>query len=157
MSSLRTKAEAFVKSYAAANRIAHEQNDEAAGAAAVDSHFHPHFRAFVFGQQHDTGGKGTEMQYGNFKRAGFGFDYNLRDYRIELLNEDMAFCFLTWEIKLPEGFKDPGGASKSGWTWTNMYGFRIMPGQQEGKWELTVCDDEIRKMMEHGAKMGPAA
>ena len=77
------------------------------------------------------------------KDSGLGYDVRKVNYRVEVVSQGSALCFITWEVVPGADWK--GGA---GWQWENCYFYRLKMDGTEG-WEGVISDGEIGGLLQH--------
>ncbi|KAF6803296.1 hypothetical protein CSOJ01_10997 [Colletotrichum sojae] len=77
--------------------------------------------------------------------------------RVDVVSNESAICFVSFEI-FPRA-----GSGLAPWGWTNMYGFRMQKGREnglDGGWEFTNADQEYQQLLKRvpdffaGGKVG---
>jgi hypothetical protein len=143
-------ATAFIKSYGSAIALTHQPNTTATTiASALTAHYASTFTAHDHGHtitaphnDPDFWLKGATKHLQRFQKAGLGWQMSLSDFRIEVVDESTAKCYLTWEIEPLE---------REGWSWTNMYLWRdegeTEEGGLRGAFGCVECDEETEGLM----------
>ncbi|KAI9701622.1 MAG: hypothetical protein M1820_006393 [Bogoriella megaspora] len=139
--SIRTAAEDFANSYAAAMAIGPQSLDNTTKcASALASHYLENFTSFTFGHIRtlptgEDAVNGIDKHLQNFVKHGLGLDVRLKKSRVEVVSLSSALCWITWELY-------PLDKSIEGWDWENVYSYRV---RQDGKagWESVISDNEI--------------
>ncbi|KAK4247512.1 hypothetical protein C7999DRAFT_32057 [Corynascus novoguineensis] len=82
---------------------------------------------------------------------GLGTDIRYETSRIEAVGSTSAVVWITWKIVPAQSACVGGGKTdkEKGWTFTDVYGFRMSAEGQNGGWEWSNADDEYEKLMEN--------
>ncbi|CCF33463.1 hypothetical protein CH063_05652 [Colletotrichum higginsianum] len=120
-------------------------------ASSLASFYLANFTSFTLGGVSVVGGgetaaKGVLQQLRRLNESGLGTDIRLcGGGRVDVVSSQSALCWVTFEMVPPR-------TSKVGrWTWTNVYGFRVETGRDdglEGGWEFTNADQEFQTLLE---------
>ena len=170
--SIASRAEAHCHSYAtsisrASQRTApNDTIDTRAVALAILSHYHTQtFTAFTLGTRstlsttseenpitaQDKPLLGIKTYLDRFIHHGLPLDNKLEKLRVEVVSDlgaqggGFAFCWITWRMEPGVGSPWEG----RGWSWENVYGFRVMPAGAGGAasaaegFESVVSDNEV--------------
>ncbi|KAK2058286.1 hypothetical protein LY76DRAFT_593410 [Colletotrichum caudatum] len=87
---------------------------------------------------------GVLYQLQALNQSGLGTDIRYCGGRVDVVSDQSALCWVTFEIK-------PRTDKVEGWSWTNVYGFRVQANRTdglEGGWESTNSDQEIGRLLE---------
>ncbi|KAK0613978.1 hypothetical protein B0T14DRAFT_527410 [Immersiella caudata] len=83
-----------------------------------------------------------QNQLNRFASLGVGINMRLEKARIEVMSQTSAACWATFSIKVENG---------EGWSWTNVYGFRMVEGRGNGLrggWEWVNGDGEMVELLQ---------
>lgn len=117
----------------------------------VSAFFLPNSTSFVLGSisippSQEAIAENFVAVYSDWRDNGPGTDISVTDTRVDVVSDQSAFCWLTFEIS-------PKSGCGEGWNWVNVYGFRLVDGGiengQEGGWELTNADNEAEQYAKH--------
>ncbi|KAK2009430.1 hypothetical protein LZ32DRAFT_414555 [Colletotrichum eremochloae] len=93
---------------------------------------------------HEAATAGVLYQLQKLNQSGLGTDIRYNGGHIDVVSNQSALCWVTFEIR-------PKTDKIEGWSWTNVYGFRMQEGRSnglEGGWESSNSDQEIGKLLE---------
>ncbi|KAK0702481.1 hypothetical protein B0T21DRAFT_353585 [Apiosordaria backusii] len=145
-----------VVSYAAAISLAaspSNSSDLSNAAAAMSTFYLPNVTAFTLGSitripDQDSFKQGTEFTLAKYNASGIGTDFRLERYKIDPIGETSAIAWVTYRMVLPGsgGVRKGKGMSNGGWEFTNVYGFRVLPGGRQG-WEWANADGEYTELL----------
>lgn len=155
---IKSKAEAYCRSYAEAVELASKDKDSRTEkmAEALFSHYvQKDFTAFTSGQRLTMGDKNTSVPLiqsylDKWIELGLGLDISMDNSRVEVVSDlgqqggGQAFCWITWTLHPPTGSEWHG----KGWSWENVYAFRLPPGQDNGHFEFVVNDNETATLLQ---------
>lgn len=79
-----------------------------------------------------------------FERVGLGHDIRLVKSRVDPVSASSALCWLSWKI-YPKN-------EMEGWTWENVYGYRVGQDGKEG-WEMSIADNEVSGLLQRYPKI----
>lgn len=162
---MESKAKAFAQSYADAMALGAVKPALPLKqiAEALFSHYTTAgFVVFSMGQTSTMGDAPTEVPrmeaYLNmWCQNGLALDIRLDKLRIEVVSDygeqggGSACCFLTWKIY------PPPTSAVEGWSWENMYAYRMPPAsaggdRSRGYWEFVVSDNEVAELLKRFPK-----
>ncbi|RBQ78104.1 hypothetical protein FVER14953_21565 [Fusarium verticillioides] len=109
----------------------------------VSSFFLPNYTSFTLGKPNISPNQSVVAEnfallYTDWRDNGPGTHVTVDDYRVEVVSNESAVCWLTYRIS-------PDDEKMEGWEWTNVYGFRIWKGmanELSGGWEFAVGGEE---------------
>ncbi|KAI5464831.1 hypothetical protein BGZ63DRAFT_440152 [Mariannaea sp. PMI_226] len=113
-------------------------------AVDVSSFFLPNYTSFSLGKINALQNKSSiaqnfVAQYTEMRDQGPGTVIKVEKSRVEAVSDQSALCWLTYRIQ-------PQNTDKAPWSWTNVYGFRLVKGGlengQAGGWEFAIGDRE---------------
>ncbi|OLN86373.1 hypothetical protein CCHL11_06360 [Colletotrichum chlorophyti] len=118
-------------------------------AESLASFYLGNFTAFTLGgvatlENGDIASAGVLRQLQQLNQSGLGTDIRLRKGTVDVVSNQSALCWVTWEILPRERKVEP-------WSWTNLYGFRLQQGRSnglDGGWEYTNSDQEYQTLLE---------
>jgi hypothetical protein len=125
--------------------------------SAVGSYFLDNYITFALGEvvtapNATYTAEGVAAELAAFREAGIGSDLRVVSSRIEVASNASAACWV--EIKVFP--TDP--ACEPSASWTNLYGYRLVPGGRsnglEGGWEWVVSDQEVEAVAKNYPKVG---
>ncbi|KAM7198183.1 hypothetical protein V8F33_005241 [Rhypophila sp. PSN 637] len=176
MVEILTASKAAIKSYATAISLAADLfttgTPVSEVALGMAKHFLPNVTIFTLGSTTtfpDTKFAASQIEnlLRQYTRSGLGTDIRLERSRVEVLSSQSSICWITWKI-FPRNTKeeeeeDEDGCgegktpSKKPWTFTLVYGFRLVQPQNrppgsgglDGGWEWANGDDEFEKLGEN--------
>jgi len=82
-----------------------------------------------------------QSQLERFVSLGVGINMRLEEARIEVISQTSAACWATFSVSIKNG---------EGWSWTNVYGFRMVEGREnglKGGWEWVNGDGEMVELL----------
>jgi hypothetical protein len=152
-----TAAKTAVAAYASAISLAGNASiPYSTTAEAMAELYHPNFTSFTLGTVTVFPDKAfaraaIEANLVQYNNSGLGTDFRYERSRIEAVGGTSAVVWITWRIipaKRELGGRG-GEARGKGWTFTDVYGFRVPAEGQSGAWEWSNADDEYEKLAEN--------
>lgn len=125
-------------------------------AAAMAKLYHANFTSFTLGTitvfpDSTFAHTAIERNLAQYNQSGLGTDFRYERSKVEVVGATSAVVWITWRI-VPaarvERLVGSGGGGK-GWTFTDVYGFRVPTEGEDGAWEWSNADDEYEKLAEN--------
>ncbi|KAK4033731.1 hypothetical protein C8A01DRAFT_39817 [Parachaetomium inaequale] len=157
MVNLISAAKTAVAAYASAISLAGNSSiPYSTTAAAMVELYHPNFTSFTLGAvtvfpDNAFARAAIEANLAQYNNSGLGTDFRYERSRIEAVGGTSAVVWITWRIvPAQRELGGNGGMGKgTGWTFTDVYGFRVPAEGQSGAWEWSNADDEYEKLAEN--------
>ena len=156
MVNIITAAKAAVAAYASANSLASNSSTPySTAAASMAELYHPNFTSFTLGTitvfpDNAFTRAAMERTLVQYNQSGLGTDFRYERSRVEAVGATSAIAWITWRIVPPHVRRGSGGdGNLKGWTFTDVYGFRVSADGGNGGWEWSNADDEYEKLAEN--------
>ena len=156
MVNIITAAKAAVAAYASAISLASNSSiPYSTAAAAMAELYHPNFTSFTLGTitvfpDNAFTRAAMERTLVQYNQSGLGTDFRYERSRVEAVGATSAIAWITWRIAPPRVRRGSGGdGNLKGWTFTDVYGFRVSADGGNGGWEWSNADDEYEKLAEN--------
>ncbi len=127
-------------------------------AAAMANFYHANFTSFTLGTvtvfpDAAFARAGIERSLVQYNQSGLGTDFRYERSKVEAVGATSAVVWITWRIvptaRGQEGVAAEHGGGGKGWTFTDVYGFRVPADGGDGVWEWSNADDEYEKLAEN--------
>ncbi|KAK2023154.1 hypothetical protein LX32DRAFT_698139 [Colletotrichum zoysiae] len=150
MVNIKEAAQAAITAYGLAAEQAGNTSAPLKDAAdAMASLYLANFTAFALGgistlANQEVARAGVLSQLNTMNQSGLGTDIRFCGGRVDVVSNQSALCWVTFEIR-------PRTDKVEGWSWTNVYGFRMQANRSdglEGGWESVNSDQEIGGLLE---------
>lgn len=153
MVNIITAAKAAIAAYASAVSLASNASIPYSNtAAAMAELYHANFTSFTLGTITIFPDKAFaraafERNLVQYNQSGLGTDFRYERSKVEAVGATSAVVWITWRI-VPAAHRPVSGreGNLKGWTFTDVYGFRVSADGGNGGWEWSNADDEYEKL-----------